>query len=126
MKNVNVMVCVTKQKTSERLILSGHKLIKSQDDNLYVIHVVAEKGMFLEQDNDGEALEYLFGVSKKAGADLTVLRAKNTMKAMVDFAKKNHITNIVIGETPKEAESKDLNFGLQLKKALPNVDFTIL
>ena len=68
------MVCVTQQKTCERLILSGYRLLEAKDGKLYVIHVVNEKEKFLESVNDGEALEYLFGVSKKVGADLTVLR----------------------------------------------------
>lgn len=67
MKNIKVMVCVTQQKTCERLILEGYKLINSNDDKLYVIHVVNEREKFLENDDDGEALEYLFNVSKKAG-----------------------------------------------------------
>ena len=126
MKNINVMVCVTQQKTCERLILNGHKLIKTKDDNLYVIHVVNEKGMFLEHDNDGEALEYLFDVSKKAGANLTVLRSKDIMKTMVEFAEKAHITHIVIGATPENGAIQDQDFGLNLKKALPKIEFTIL
>lgn len=126
MKNTNIMVCVTQQKTCERLILSGYKLVKSKDDNLYVIHVVSEKAMFLEQDNDGEALEYLFDISKKSGADLTVIRSKDIMKAMVDFAKKNHITHIVIGSTPEKENSHKQNFALQLKEALPSIEFITL
>lgn len=126
MKNTNVMVCVTQQKTCERLILRGHELIKSKDDNLYVIHVVNEDGKFLENKNDGEALEYLFAVSKKAGANLTVLRSKNIVKTMVDFAKKNRITHVVIGAASKKAVDQERNFGLRLKKALPNVDFITL
>ncbi|CCQ92635.1 conserved hypothetical protein [[Clostridium] ultunense Esp] len=67
MENAKVMVCVTQQKTCERLILEGYRLIKSNDDKLYVIHVVNERERFLENVDDGEALEYLFNVSKKAG-----------------------------------------------------------
>ncbi len=126
MKDINVMVCVTQQRTCERLILRGHKLIKSENDNLYVIHVVNEKGMFLEHHNDGEALEYLFDVSKKAGANLTVLRSKDIMKTMVEFAGKAHISHIVIGARPEEGEVQDQNFGLNLKKALPNIEFLTL
>ncbi len=46
MEKSKVMVCVTQQKTCERLILEGHKLIKSEEDKLYVIHVVSERENF--------------------------------------------------------------------------------
>ncbi len=126
MKNAKVMVCVTQQKTCERLILEGYKLVKTKDDKLYVIHVVSQGEKFLEYIDDGEALEYLFNVSKKAGADLTVLRSKNILKAMIDFAKENHITHIVMGTPPATKKVNDISIGLQLQDALPDVQFITL
>lgn len=126
MENKNIMVCVTQQKTSERLILNGDNLVQSKNDKLYVIHVVNEKGMFLDHENDGEALEYLFKVSKDVGANLTVLRSKDILKAMVQFAKENKINYIVIGATPKGGKKQKLDFSSRLQKALPNVEFVIL
>ena len=127
MKNPkNVMVCVTQQKTCERLIQNGHKLLKSNKDNLFVIHVVNPKDTFLNNSNDGEALEYLFGVSKKVGADLTVLRSKDVSKTIEEFAKKHNITNIVMGSSPNGKGLENHNFALKLKKILPLVKFTII
>lgn len=126
MNNKNIMVCVTKQKTSERLILKGQELIEYKNDNLYVIHVVNERARFLEHDDEGEALEYLFQVSKNVGANLTVLRSKNILRAMIDFAKNNQITHIVIGATPDDDAGPEQNFSLLLKRALPDVDFTTM
>lgn len=123
MKRNNVMVCVTQQKTCERLILGGHELIKSENDKLYVIHVVNEKEKFLTDVDDGEALEYLFEVSKKAGADLTVLRSKNVLKTMIDFAKNHNITHIVMGNSPKNEGFNTYNIGSKLEEALPHVEF---
>ena len=53
MEKTNVMVCVTQQKTCERLILNGYNLAKAKNGKLYVIHVVNEKEKFLESINDG-------------------------------------------------------------------------
>lgn len=119
----NIMVCVTQQKTSERLILKGHQLIDSKDDQLFVIHVVNQKEKFLQHSNDGEALEYLFGVSKNVGADLTVLRSKNVLKTMIDFSKENNITHIVIGNSPVRDKITHINLSIKLENSLPNVDF---
>lgn len=126
MKNKNVMVCVTQQKTCERLILSGYSMINKNTDNLFVIHVVNERDNFLNNDSDGEALEYLFNVSKKAGADLTVLRSKDVINTMYEFAKKNKITHILMGASPDEDKIENQNITLKLKKLLPNVEFIIL
>jgi len=126
MEKSKVMVCVTQQKTCERLILEGHKLIKSEEDKLYVIHVVSERENFLEYANDGEALEYLFNVSKKVGADLTVLRSKDVLKAIIDFAKSNHITHIVMGTPQNKGLGEKVGIGLQLQNNLPDVKFITL
>lgn len=123
MKNKNIMVCVTQQKTCERLILRGYELIKSESDKLFVIHVVNEKEKFLQNFSDGEALEYLFQVSKQVGADLTVLRSKNILKTMVDFAINNDITHVVMGVSSDDEDISDSNIGLKLKKTLANLEF---
>lgn len=122
MVKTKVMVCVTQQKTCERLILNGYNLAETQDGKLYIVHVVYEKEKFLNSNNDGEALEYLFDVSKKAGADLTVLRSKDIIKAMIDFAKENDITHIVLGIAPSNKNKQGMSLGFQLKNALPNVE----
>ena len=126
MKNRNVMVCVTQQKTCERLIVSGYSMLNKNIDKLFVIHVVNEKDNFLNNDSDGEALEYLFNVSKKVGADLTVLRSKDVINAMEEFAKKNDITHILMGASPDADGIENQNITLKLKKALPNIEFIIL
>ncbi|WP_069649256.1 universal stress protein [Caloranaerobacter ferrireducens] len=122
----NIMVCVTQQKTCERLIMKGYKAVRSDNDKLFVIHVVNEKDKFLNNSSDGEALEYLFNVSKKVGADLTVLRSKDVVKAMADFAKKHNITNIIMGASPDSDDLKDHKIAMKLKQMLPFVDFTIV
>lgn len=120
------MVCVTQQKTCERLILSGISMIRNDHDNLYVIHVVNEKQKFLNNDDDGEALEYLFQVSRKAGAELTVLRSKDVVKAMEDFGRKNNITHVIMGSSPNEDTSENKNIALNLRNRLSDVEFIIL
>lgn len=122
MENARVMVCVTQQKNCERLILNGSELIKSDDDKLYIVNVVNEDQGFLNKDNDGEALEYLFGVSKEAGADLTVLRSKDVFEAMVDFALENEITHIVMGKSPEKIKD-NMTLSDRLEKELDYIEF---
>ena len=122
----NVMVCVTQQKTCERLIMTGHNELENEEDNLFVIHVVNEKDKFLNNSSDGEALEYLFGVSKKVGADLTVIRSKDVIKAISNFAVKNNITHIVMGASPNGEDMGSHSIALKLKKILTDSEFIIV
>ncbi len=127
MKDIkNVMVCVTQQKTCERLIMNGYDELSSERDNLFVIHVVNEKDKFLNNCSDGEALEYLFGVSKKVGADLTVIRSKDVIKAIADFAVKNNITHIVMGASPDGEDMESHSIAIELKKILVDAKFIIV
>ncbi|AFS78935.1 universal stress protein domain-containing protein [Gottschalkia acidurici 9a] len=121
----NIMVCVTQQKTCERLITTGYKKIEQEKDNLFVIHVVNENDSFLHNSNEGEALEYLFAVSKKAGADLTVIRAKDVIGAIGDFAKKNEITHVILGESPNK-DTDNHPIAKRLKKIIPNSEYIIV
>ena len=122
MTAANVMVCVTQQKTCERLITNGYNLVQAQKGNLFIVHVVNEKGKFLNHGDDGEALEYLFDVSKKSGANLTVLRSKDVAKTIIDFARENDITHIIMGTAPRGEKKRNINFGFKLQRELPSVE----
>jgi len=125
MKTKKVMVCVTQQKTCERLIEGGSNKIDKENDELYVIHVVNENDTFLYENNDSKALEYLFRVSKAVGADLTVIRSKDVIKAIVDFAKDKKITDIVMGESPS-GKNQENSIEINLKNKLPKCDFFVI
>ena len=117
----NVLVCVTQQKTCKRLIEYGVDLSEEDGSNLYVIHVVNEKDKLLYNLSDGDALEYLFEITKGVGANLVVKRSKDVVKAIVDFAVEKEITHIVLGNSKtKDAAS---NFAIKLQKKLPNIRF---
>lgn len=123
-KAKNIMVCVTQQKTCERLIMTGYTMLK-ENDNLYIIHVVNEKDKFLNNTSDGEALEYLFEVSKKVGADLTVIRSKDVIKAIGDFAINKNITDIVLGASPYSNNFENNAIAKKINKFVSDVEFVI-
>ncbi len=104
----NIMVCVTKQKTCEKLIRSGVKIKEEKGGNLFVIHVAPTGWNFLDNSHEGEALEYLFEISKSVGADMTVLRSPEVVKTIVDFCKKNDINILVLGESPETSEENNI------------------
>lgn len=116
----NVLVCVTQQKTCERLIRKAGELSEHIQGDLFIIHVAKNEWNFLDNIREGEALEYLFGISKSVGANLTVLKSNKIVEAIVSFAREHSIRHIVVGQSPND--HKENNFYRQLRKQLPNVE----
>lgn len=95
----NIMVCVTKQKTCQRLIDYGKELIKDDDDQLFVIHVSGEQDQILGSTEEGKALEYLYEKAKEAGASLTVEKSNNVLKTLMEIIRKNQINEVIVGQS---------------------------
>ncbi len=119
-----IMVCVTRQRTCERLIKVGQKLCTKLEGELKVVHVAKTGDNFLGNPDEGEALDYLFQISKAAGADMTVLRAEDVVDKLVDFAEKNGVDMIIVGEGPQS--KGDENIIRQLELRLPNVEIRVI
>jgi len=119
-----VMVCVTRQKTCERLIKVGQKLVEGTEGTITVVHVTKVGENFLGNPDEGEALDYLFQVSKQAGADMTVLRSDDILNTLLDFAKKNNITEIVMGESPAPGSSTSIIHNME--HMLPGIKFNVV
>jgi K+-sensing histidine kinase KdpD len=120
----NVLVCVTQQKTCERLIRKAAELRSGPKDQLYVIHVAKNEWSFLDNIKEGEALEYLFGISKSVGANLSVLRSDDIVLSLAEFARENKIQTIIMGES--QNDHKENNFFKELKEQLENVEIRIV
>ena len=95
----NVMVCVTQQKTCDRLIRYGHDFLGREDGELYIIHVAHYEFKFLGSTKEGEALEYLYQKALEYGANLTVVRSNHVLDTLIDLVVKNKISLVVMGES---------------------------
>lgn len=111
----NIMVCVTKQRTCERLIQSGVNIKDKSGGDLFVVHVAPTGWNFLGNSSEGEALDYLFEISKSVGADMTVLRSTDVIMTIVEFCEKNNINIIVLGESLKASEENNIIYKLRKK-----------
>ncbi len=96
----NIMVCVTKQKTCQRLIDYGKSLQRSGGEQIFVIHIAPENENFLSSSKEGEALEFLYEKAKEAGAQLTVERSQDAIGTLAKLAEKNGADRVVVGESP--------------------------
>ncbi len=119
-----IMVCVTMQRACKRLIEIGKKVSEKMDGELFVVHVVRTGANFLGNPDEGEALEYLHEISKKANATMSVLRSDDVVQTLVDFANEYEANMIIAGESP---EGKDKhNIIKQLERRLPGVEMNIV
>jgi len=112
----NILVCVTQQKSCERLINHAHELIKEYGGQLYVLNVVKSDVNFLDSPKEPEALEYLFNISKNIGANLTVLKSDDVIGTIARYADENSIDCIILGKSP--SKRKGDYFLRELKKLL--------
>ena len=106
-----IMVCVTEQKTCDRLIMFGHDLMLSKNDELYIIHISRSEN-FLNISKAGDALEYLYEKALEYGAKLTVLKSENVLDSMVGFIDKNRITHVVLGQSGETQKENNIVYGL--------------
>lgn len=120
-----VMVCVTQQKSCERLIDYGAGQIVSEHDELYVVHILKENWKYFGQLKEADALEYLFDVSKSHHASLSVIKAKDIEKALSEFVDKYRISNVVMGESFEKDEQQNMINRLQ-ERIKEKVNFHIV
>ncbi len=116
----NVLVCVTQQKTCERLIRKAATMTKKNGGQLYVLHVAKNEWNFLDNAKEGEALEYLFTISKSFGASMTVLKSEDIVGTIIRYARENQVDCIVLGESLDD--HRENRFADELKEALDDVD----
>lgn len=123
MEKKHVLVCVTGQKTCERLIAEGGRLAETLDAELSVVHV-ARKGMGLLGGAvaEAEALEYLFKVSSDHGADMAMIRSEHVVEALAGHARKVNAALMVLGSS----RETDRDVTKDLKARMPEMEFAIV
>lgn len=102
-----VMVCVTTQKSCERLIKYGRELIGDTSGEISIIHIANKQFKMLDETTE-ETLDYLYESALKYGTNLMVIRSDNTVQAMANLVASNGISIIVLGETKKEQQEPHL------------------
>ena len=120
MAKMHVLVCVTGQRTCERLIKSGAELTGGAPGSLSVVHVARPGQHFLGSEDEASALEYLYQVSRDHGADMALMHSEDICGAIVDAAKKRNSAVVLLG-APR-GNAKGLQLPALLRAQLPGVD----
>lgn len=119
-----IMVCVTNQRSCERLIRRGMELA-DEGTGMHVVHCVQTGHNFMGTPFEADAIEYLFTAAQVAGAELTMLRADDVDDALVQYALDNNVGLIVMGASPERNRGAD-SIILRLQRRLPDVMFDIV
>ncbi len=115
-----VLVCVTGQQSSSRLIHRGAQLARQHGATLLVLSVSGSGVNLLSNPSVSQALNDLYRLSGEVGAEMTMLHHTDAHRAICDFVKERGVTHLVLGEgQPGSA------FIANLMRSLPQVTFTV-
>ena len=120
---MSILVCVTGQKSCERLIRRGAELAEAAGVMLNVLHVVRTDGSVLGFVNEPEALEYLLRVSVENDASMYVRRSDNVAEAIETASRNEQVSVIVMGMSPGKKGTTLLD---EVARRLPQVRLEIL
>lgn len=123
-RQTNIMVCVTNQKSCDRLIARGVERGRDTQAQLHVVHCVHTSRNFMGSPFEADAIEYLFTAAQLAGAELTMLRAPDVEEALVDYAEKNDINIMILGSSGPATDPE--NIVVRLQRRLPDIEFDIV
>lgn len=97
-----IMVCITPQKSSRRLVERGAQRAKETNGEFCVVYV--NKNSDISQDlKENEVLLELFDMAQKLGGRVSILVGKKISKTLAEFARENNITEIIVGKSLRSA-----------------------
>ena len=127
--NEKVLVCVSSNPQSSRLIRHAYRVARRYKCNLYVLIVdctnVVAKREFKEMD---KVLEEHKKLAKALDAIIVEKQSKSVSKAIVDFANEEGITQIILGHS-RRSKIQTLFRGSTINKVLseaPNVEVRVI
>ena len=122
-----IMVCVTGQRSCERLIIHGVKRAETEDGGrrpLFIVHSVLNGQRVMNSKDEADAIDYLFTCAQYAGAELTILRSESVEQSIADFAHEHDVGVIILG-APGEQGEHNGRFARNLSELLPEIEFDI-
>lgn len=117
MAEETALVCVTGQKSCQRLIHLGAQIASEHGLPLLVLSVSGSGANLLEDPKVSEALNDLYALSGEVGAEMTMLHSGDAARAICDFAHERHVTHLILGASRPGSGS----FIAHLNEDLPGV-----
>ena len=117
----SVLVCVTAQPTSHRLIQKAAEIAREQSLPLLVLAVLGSGPNLLELPHVAATLDALYARASHVGAEMTIITDKDPQKAISGFVTKRSVGHLVMGQgngSPNSLQNR-------LKRELLHVVFHI-
>ncbi|OLZ12253.1 universal stress protein [Sulfobacillus thermosulfidooxidans] len=93
-----IMVAVTPSPNGARLLRRGYRIAQRLKAEFYVVIVRPADGRAFSA-SDEQTLQAHINLAKQLGAQVVELRDNNVPRALVNFAREHHVTEIVMGES---------------------------
>jgi len=124
-ETIDIMVCVTRQRSCERLIKRAVSMNEEVGGSIGVVHVAGLNEDLMGNPDEGDALDILFSVSKNNGAQMHMLRSDDLTKTLVDFAKQHSVKVLILGQSGATGK-KVSSIVSAFNKKLPGVEQHVL
>ncbi|MDP3533628.1 MAG: DUF4118 domain-containing protein [Alphaproteobacteria bacterium] len=95
-----LMVCVGPDLLSLRLVRATKRMADRIGAPWFAVYVQNEKHLLLST-KEQERLDRTLRIAEQMGSKIEYIYSQNALKELIAFAKKNAVTRIVIGKTPK-------------------------
>ncbi len=124
-KQQAVMVCVTRQRSSTKLIQRGAEIAREHGLALVVIHVARPGEDILGLASEGEALTMLFEMARQAGGQMEMVRAESFIDALTEQAREKRARYILMGAS-RGGETTIEKSRAVLESNLPDVTLEVI
>lgn len=123
--NPKILVGITIQENSRRLIDEGVRLSKSLNAPLHILHIRKGETIF-DNPESSILLENLFAYGGELGGEVHFLCGEHVSRTFLDFVKDNDITHLVIGESPSHLAIKAPSVYDKITNELQDIEITVL
>jgi len=120
-----VLVCITPQSNSRRLIERGSELASEAAAELHILHVERGKNIF-NTDASTQLLQKLFDYAEDFGGIVHGLCGENITVTIVKFIRDEMITHLILGEHSDEYNASGDDITQLISEKLPYISILIL
>ncbi|MDR1642371.1 MAG: hypothetical protein LBT59_21995 [Clostridiales bacterium] len=120
-----VLVCITPQSNSRRLIDKGEEISLALGGELHILHVKQGNSIF-DTEESSQLLEELFSYGSERGGLVHASCGGNVLKTIRRFIREERITNLVLGEPPADSNFNGENGIDSFRQIMPYLMIHIL
>jgi len=125
MLSKKVLVCITPQSNSKRLIKRGAEVAAIDFGELHIVHVERGKNIFAT-GGTAELLQELFDYAAEFGGIVHGLCGENITATIVKFSREEMITHLVLGENNANYKASSGNITALITEKLPYINIQVL